>query len=99
MRHFKAITGHTVMAEIVVDGDIHANKIAHVFPSEFQKEHAFLLAAAPQMQAALIAAQQFIENGVALGFIKMPEAGSGDPALNTLPIIQSALEASKPVAA
>lgn len=55
----------------------------------------FALSTRPQVDvelvAALKAARQFIENGVALGFIRMPDATTPDPAHNTLPMICAAL--------
>lgn len=41
---------------------------------------------------ALKRAEQFIANGVALGFIRMPDAGTPDPAHDTLPAIRAALQ-------
>lgn len=43
--------------------------------------------------AALKAARQFIVNGTALGFIRMPEAETPDPAHDTLPMIERAIAA------
>ncbi|WP_300573447.1 hypothetical protein [Phenylobacterium sp.] len=43
------------------------------------------------MHAALKKAEQFIVNGVELGFIRMPDPGTPDPAHDTLPAIQAAL--------
>lgn len=40
---------------------------------------------------ALWAAKCFIENGYALGFIRMPDPDTPDPAHNTLPLINQAL--------
>lgn len=42
-------------------------------------------------RAALQAAKQFIENGVEMGFITMPEASTPDSAHDTLPLIRAAL--------
>lgn len=41
--------------------------------------------------AALQAARQFIRNGTALGFIRMPDAETPDPAHDTLPMIERAI--------
>jgi hypothetical protein len=41
--------------------------------------------------AALKAARQFIVNGTALGFIRMPDAETPDPAHDTLPMIERAI--------
>lgn len=56
--------------------------------------NARLIAAAPNMLAALKAAKQFIENGVELGFIRMPDRSTPDPAHNTLPAIKAAIAAA-----
>lgn len=41
--------------------------------------------------AALKAARQFIANGTELGFIRMPDADTPDPAHDTLPMIERAI--------
>jgi len=48
-------------------------------------------ATAAKQREALDAAKQFIENGVELGYIRLPDQESGDPALLTLPKICAAL--------
>lgn len=53
--------------------------------------NAHLIAAAPDMLAALMKAKQFIVNGVELGFIRMPDTSTPDPAHETLPIIEAAI--------
>ena len=53
--------------------------------------NAHLIAAAPDLAEALERAEQFIINGTELGYIRMPDEGSRDPALDTLPAIQAAL--------
>lgn len=53
--------------------------------------NARLIAAAPDMLAALEKAEQFIANGVELGFIRMPDASTPDPAHDTLPAIRAAI--------
>lgn len=40
---------------------------------------------------ALKAARQFIANGVELGYIRMPDADTPDPAHDTLPMIERAI--------
>lgn len=50
-----------------------------------------LRAMAAQMHDALRKAEQFIVNGVELGFIRMPDPGTPDPAHDTLPAIRAAL--------
>lgn len=42
---------------------------------------------------ALTAADQFITNGIALGFIRMPDAGTPDPALDTPDLVSETLRA------
>jgi hypothetical protein len=42
--------------------------------------------------SALEKAKQFIENGIELGYITMPDKGSLDTALDTLPCIVKALQ-------
>jgi hypothetical protein len=44
-----------------------------------------------ELVAALTEAKVFIENGVALGFIRMPDKDVPDPAHNTLPMIKAIL--------
>jgi hypothetical protein len=43
------------------------------------------------MLAALEKAEQFIVNGVELGFIRLPDPGTPDPAHDTLPAIRAAI--------
>ncbi len=50
-----------------------------------------LIAAAPDLYAALKAARQFIVNGIEFGFIRMPDADTPDSAHKTLPAIDAAL--------
>lgn len=50
-----------------------------------------LFAAAPDMLAALRKAEQFIRNGIELGYIRMPDAGTPDSAHNTPPMIRAAI--------
>lgn len=58
------------------------------------RANARLIAAAPDMLAALKAARQFIENGVEFGFVRMPDPSTPDPAHNTLPTINAAIAAA-----
>lgn len=55
--------------------------------------------AAPAADAGLVEALEharlFIVNGIDLGFIQMPEAGTPDPAHETLPMIDAALSAHR----
>lgn len=53
--------------------------------------NARLIAASPDMLAALIQAKQFILNGTELGFIRMPGSGTPDPAHDMLPAIEAAI--------
>lgn len=79
--------------EIVTSG---AETVA-IFPAqvaggiESARESAVLFAAAPDMFEALKKAREFIANGIELGFIRMPDAGTPDPAHGTLPAIEAAL--------
>ena len=50
-------------------------------------------AMAATMHAALKKAERFIVNGVEMGFIRMPDADTPDPAHDALPAIQAALAA------
>ena len=59
-----------------------------------ESANARLIAAAPDMYAALKAARRFIENGIEFGAIRMPDAP--DPALDTLPTIIAALAKAAP---
>ena len=43
-----------------------------------------------EIRQALEAAEQFIVNGVELGYIRMPDAGTPDSAHQTLPMIRQA---------
>lgn len=53
--------------------------------------NARLIASAPELLEALRAAEQFIANGVELGFIRLPDADTPDPAHGTLPAIRAAI--------
>jgi hypothetical protein len=57
--------------------------------------NARLIAAAPTMLAALLRAEQFIVNGVELGFIRLPDPGTPDSAHETLPAIRTAIAAAQ----
>lgn len=50
-----------------------------------------LVAAAPDLHDACKRAEQFIANGIEFGFIRLPDAGTPDPAHDTLPAIRAAL--------
>jgi hypothetical protein len=51
---------------------------------------------APSIKEALEHARMFIENGVELGYIKMPDADTPDPAHETLGKIKAALATLQP---
>lgn len=51
--------------------------------------------AAPALLDALEKAKQFIENGIELGYIRMPDADTPDIAHNTLPMINAAIAAAR----
>lgn len=52
-----------------------------------------LIATAPELLEALECAEQFISNGVELGYIALPDRP--DPALDTLPAIRAAIAKAK----
>lgn len=66
---------------------------------EALRDHIAALSASTQapagVQEALDTARQFIRNGVALGYIRMPDPEVPDPAHDTLPKIEAALAALK----
>ena len=65
------------------DGDFICNLGAHA--------DANLIAAAPDLLAALEDARKFIVNGIELGYIHMPDPETPDRAHQTLPNIESAI--------
>lgn len=50
---------------------------------------------APALLEALEKTKQFIENGIELGYIRMPDDDTPDSAHQTLPIINAAIAAAK----
>ena len=58
---------------------------------ETAEANARLIAAAPDLLEACKRAEEFIRNGIELGFIRMPNAGTLDPAHDTPGIIDAAL--------
>ena len=75
----------------VIVGDEGTQRVAVVFD---EADARFITLAAnchDEMLAALKGARQFITNGVELGFIRMPDAGTPDPAHDTLPAIEAAI--------
>lgn len=69
----------------------HQNKYIGV-DEDVEKANANLIAAAPDMYEALQRANQFITNGIELGYIRMPDADLQDPASETPGIIRKALK-------
>ena len=64
--------------------------------SEAETEaNARLIAAAPNLLAALRCADQFITNGIELGYIRMPDPDCPDTAKDTPGIVRAALAAAK----
>lgn len=58
--------------------------------ADFDRKKA-LSEAAPEMAEALQKAKQFIENGIEMGFIRMPDPETPDSAHDTLPLIRTLL--------
>lgn len=65
--------------------------IADVCDQPNVEANATLIAASPDLLAALRKAEQFIANGIDLGFIRMPDADTPDPAHEALPTIRAAI--------
>lgn len=53
--------------------------------------NARLISSSPDLAEALIAAREFIRNGIDLGYIRMPDADTEDPAHETAAKIDAAL--------
>lgn len=68
----------------------------HVPPSRMANPTVPVVAPAPVVETAIRAGITFIENGVALGYIRMPDADCPDPAHRTLPLLRDALAALSP---
>lgn len=60
-------------------------------PQFLNPADAQLISAAPDLAEALIAAREFIRNGIDLGYIRMPDADTEDPAHETAAKIDAAL--------
>jgi len=60
-------------------------------PDDVCEANARLISAAPTMLEALRRAEQFITNGIELGFIRMPDASTRDTASETPGIIKAAI--------
>lgn len=58
-------------------------------------ESEFFSPTAIALLEALENAKQFIENGIELGYIRMPDADTPDSAHNTLPMINAAIAAAR----
>jgi hypothetical protein len=58
-------------------------------------EQQHILYSAPDLLKALEKAKQFIENGIELGYIIMPDADTPDSAHKTLPMINAAIASAK----
>jgi hypothetical protein len=82
---------------IMANADCQGHPVAEVEGNTSCREpgewaaNARLIAAAPEMYEALKAAEQFISNGIEVGFIRMPDADTPDPAHNTLPAVRAAI--------
>lgn len=63
--------------------------VCHTGNGPTSAANARLIAAAPDLLAAAVAAQAFIRNGVEFGYIRMPEAG--DSALETPGLLAAAI--------
>ena len=63
----------------------------YLSPVATPAEVAALRARVAELEAALRTADQFITNGIELGYIRMPSPGGGDPALLSPGIIRAAL--------
>jgi hypothetical protein len=50
-----------------------------------------LIAAAPDLYAACVAAGEFIRNGIEFGYIRMPDSDTPDRAHGTLPMLRAAI--------
>lgn len=76
---------HAAEPGVVADSRYSAMK-----PAE-NAANAHLIAAAPEMLAALKVADEFIRNGALLGYIRMPAPDTPDPAQEVPEIIRAAI--------
>jgi hypothetical protein len=74
---------------------VHNAMTAYQIAAEKNKRIAELEAENQRYREALEAARMFIRNGIDLEFIRMPDPDTPDPAHNTLPLIEKALEAGE----
>lgn len=63
--------------------------------SEYKGEQSKLVEQRDELLEALEKAKQFIENGIELGYIRMPDADTPDSAHQSLPIINAAIAKAK----
>lgn len=74
------------------DGHIYSEYTSDPATLEFENiADMHLVAAAPELYEACEHAREFIENGVALGYIRMPDPDCPDKAHKALPTILAAL--------
>lgn len=89
----RAETAERLLAEAIegkqASDDEAASAEDRVIETERERDDALRLLA--EATGALEKAQQFIVNGVEMGFIQMPEADTPDPAHYTLPLIGTTL--------
>jgi hypothetical protein len=84
--------------EGVVVGDATSNELvclAFGYSPEGCHKRALQIAALPELIAALSRADQFITNGIELGYIRMPDADTPDSAHHTPGIVRAALERAR----
>jgi hypothetical protein len=86
-------TEHWGRVNVTVQAAFTANEIATAWQgtTDVNRANARLIAAAPDLLEALRCADTFITNGIELGFIRMPDADTPDPAHKTLAIVRAAI--------
>lgn len=72
-----------------------ADVMYHDTPPDVARATTQLIAAATELYAACVAAEEFITNGVEFGYIRMPDPDTTDSALQTLPLIEAALASAR----
>jgi hypothetical protein len=75
-----------------IEGVIDKHNTLGAILEQCQESNGKLKAENEQLREALEAARMFIVNGVELGYIRMPDKDTPDPAHDTLPMIEQALE-------